>query len=63
MFTDETKYDGINGNFDFKLNVFFNICSRCDIPLEAYAKALPNMLSGIALNQYFVANLANQSFD
>jgi len=50
MFTDETKYDGINGNFDFKLSVFFNICSRCDIPLEAYAKALLNMLSGIALN-------------
>ncbi len=50
MFTDETKYDRINSNFDFKLSVFFNICSRCDILLEVYAKALLNMLSEIALN-------------
>jgi hypothetical protein len=63
MFTDELKYDGTNGSFDYKLAIFYNICNRCDIPPEAYSKALPNMFSGLALNLYFTSNFANFSFE
>ena len=63
MFTDELKYNGTNGSFDYKLAIFYNICNRCDIPPEAHGKALPNMLSGLALNLYFTGNFANFTFE
>ena len=62
MYTEELKYNGINGSFDYKLTIFYNICNRLDVPQEAYNKALLIMLIGLALNQYFNGGLSNLSF-
>ncbi|SLM34774.1 hypothetical protein LPUS_03717 [Lasallia pustulata] len=60
MYTEESKYSGENDNFDFKLTVFHDICSRADIPEEAKAKAFPTMLRGLALDYYY-SNIANST--
>ena len=53
MYTEESKYSGENDNFDFKLTVFHDICSRADVPEEAKARAFPTMLHGLALDYYY----------
>ena len=58
LYTDDQKYSGISGNFNFKLTIFYNICNRADIPLNAYLKALPFILIGLALNHYYNSKLA-----
>jgi hypothetical protein len=63
LHTKELKYTGISGNFDYMLTVFKSICQRCDVPPKAYVKAMPNMLSGLALNHYFNATLNTMPFD
>src|SRR6266705_6567910 len=62
MYTEELKYNGINGSFNYKLTIFYNICSRSNVLQKAYNKALPIMLIGLALNQYFNGRLSNLSF-
>jgi hypothetical protein len=53
MYTDESKYSGENDNFDYKLVIFHDICSRVDIPDSIKAKAYPTMLRGLALDHYY----------
>ena len=60
MYTEESKYSGENNNFDFKLTVFHNICSRANVPEEAKAKAFPIMLHGLTLDYYYL-NIANST--
>ena len=62
MYTKELKYNGINGSFNYKLTIFYNIYNQSNIPQEAYSKALPIMLTGLALNQYFNGRLSNLLF-
>ena len=50
MYIEELKYNGINGSFDYKLIIFYNICNRLDVSQEVYNKALLIMLIGLALN-------------
>ena len=50
IYTEELKYNGINGSFNYKLTIFYNICNWLDVPQEAYNKALLIMLTGLALN-------------
>src|SRR5436190_20611116 len=59
MYTEDTKYGSEGDNFDLKLIIFYNICNRVDLPLEAYLKAFPTMLKGSALS-YFYTNLIQQ---
>ena len=61
MYTEESKYSGENGNFDFKLTVFHDLCSRADVPQEARARAFSTMLRGLALDYYYSNIAANQS--
>ena len=63
MLKEDMKYDGINGTFDYKLQIFYSICERADVLPEAYGRAFPNMLTGLAWNQYFNAGLKDQTFE
>jgi hypothetical protein len=63
LYTDDQKYSGISGNFNFKLTIFYNIYERVDVPERAYPKALPLMLQGLALNYYYNAKLAIFTFE
>ena len=58
MYTEDNKYSKEDNNFDFKLTIFHNLCSRANIPQEAKVKAYPTMLRGLALNYYYT-NLKN----
>ena len=62
MYIEELKYNSINGSFNYKLIIFYSICNRFNIPQEAYNKALPIILTGLALNQYFNGGLGNLLF-
>jgi CO dehydrogenase/acetyl-CoA synthase epsilon subunit len=58
LYTDDQKYSGISGNFNFKLTIFYNICKRADVLKRVYPKAFLLMLQGLALNYYYNAKLA-----
>ena len=55
---EDNKYSREDDNFDFKLIIFYNLCSKADIPQKAKAKAYPTMLCGLALDYYYI-NLKN----
>jgi hypothetical protein len=40
LYTDNQKYSGISGNFNFKLIIFYNIYKRADVPKRVYLKTL-----------------------
>jgi hypothetical protein len=58
LYTDDQKYSGISGNFNFKLTIFYNIYERADILKRVYPKALSLMLQGLALDYYYNTKLA-----
>jgi hypothetical protein len=58
MYNDESKYTGPNDNFDYKLDIFHDLCSRASVPETAKAKAYPTMLTSLALDHYYT-NLCN----
>ena len=62
MYTEELKYTGNGDSLDHKLVIFYDICSRADVPEEAYMKAFPTMLKGLALDFYYT-NLATMNWD
>jgi hypothetical protein len=68
MYTDESKYSGENDNFDYKLVIFNDMCSRVDIPDAIKARAYPTMLRSLALDHYYTTikgaiQTYNLSFD
>ena len=58
LYIDDQKHSNISRNFNFKLIIFYNICNRVDILPDAYLKALPLILIGLALNYYYNGKLA-----
>ena len=62
MYTEELKYNSINGSFNYKLTIFYNIYNQLNIPQEVYNKALLIILIGLALNQYFNGGFGNFLF-
>jgi hypothetical protein len=58
LYTDENKYSGENDNFDYKFNVFIDLCGRAGVSRQAIDKAFPTMLKGLALD-YFYSNCKN----
>ncbi|KAI1004023.1 hypothetical protein K3495_g4187 [Podosphaera aphanis] len=62
FYTEEQKYCGTGEGLDHKLKIFYNICDRVDVPEEAYEKAFPTMLKGLALDFYYMNELSNLSF-
>ena len=61
-YIEEQKYDGHNDSFDFKLNIFHDICDRSGLPTIGYAKAFPTMLKGLALTHYYNSGLRTYAF-
>ena len=53
MYIEEQKYGGLNESLDFKLTIFYDIYNRTDMPPEAYLKAFPIILKGIALEHFY----------
>ena len=62
MYIEEQKYGGLNESLDFKLTIFYDIYNRIDVPPEAYLKAFPTMLKGMAL-EHFYNTKAAQIYD
>jgi hypothetical protein len=60
-YTDDIKYGSEGDNFGLKLMIFYDICDRVGVPKEAYRKALPVMLKGLALDYYY-SDLINSTF-
>ena len=58
MYIEDNKYSREDDNFNFKLTIFYNFCSRANIPQEAKVKAYPIILCSLALNYYYT-NLKN----
>ncbi|CCU78440.1 hypothetical protein BGHDH14_bghG004010000003001 [Blumeria hordei DH14] len=53
MCDPDLKYLGDNDSFDFKLNIFFELCDKADIPEPLYGKTYLTMLSGPTLTHYY----------
>lgn len=62
IYTDDQRYDGINDSFDFKLNIFYDICRRSGLTPEGYMSAFPTMLKGLAQEHYYSSSLSNRPF-
>lgn len=65
MYDPDLKYHGDNDSFDFKLNIFFGLCNKADIPEPLYGKAYSTILSGPALTHYYsvTSNCTRVDFD
>jgi hypothetical protein len=63
IYTDEQKYDGTNGSFDYKLTIFLDICQRVDLPQEALMRAFPTMLKGLAQDHFYNNKLLQRTYD
>jgi len=61
QYENDHKYDG-SGSLDAKLDIFFDICKRNDVPAELHMKAFPIMLKGLALDQYYNSELSQYTF-
>ncbi len=59
LYTDEQKYSGDNDTFDYKFNIFLDLCERTDVPPDIHIKAFPTMLKGAALNYYYTSCKSN----
>jgi hypothetical protein len=57
QYENDYKYDG-SGSLNIKLDIFFDICKRNDVPTELYMRAFPIMLKGLALDQYYSSELS-----
>ena len=63
MYEDvKEKYSGVNDSFEYKIGIFKDYCNRADVPIEAYQKAFPSMLTGQAKDQYYTSG-ASQAVD
>jgi hypothetical protein len=62
IYTEEQKYDGTNGSFDYKLTIFLDICNRVELLEEGYLRAFPIMLKGLALDHFYNAKLSQRTY-
>jgi hypothetical protein len=58
IYNNKSKYTGLNNNFDYKLDIFHNLCSQASVLKTAKAKAYLTILTSLALNHYYT-NLCN----
>jgi hypothetical protein len=62
IYTEEQKYDGVNGSFDLKLAIFLDICQRVDLPASCLLRAFPTMLKGLALDHFYNNQLSRLTY-
>jgi hypothetical protein len=53
LYTEEKKYSGDGNSFDYKYNIFIDLCKKAELPINAYFKAFFIMLKGAALKHYY----------
>jgi hypothetical protein len=53
LYTKEKKYGRDGDSFDYKYNVFIDLCEKAELPIDAYFKAFSIMLKGAALKHYY----------
>jgi hypothetical protein len=53
LYTEEKKYDGNSDSFDYKYNVFIDLCEKAELLIDAYFKAFFIMLKEAALKHYY----------
>src|SRR5450432_2959538 len=63
IYTEEQKYDGVNGSFDLKLAIFLDICQRVDLPANYLLRAFPTMLKGLALDHFYNNQLSSLTYE
>ena len=63
IYTEEQKYNGINGSFDLKLAIFLDICQRVDLPASCLLRAFPTMLKGLALDHFYNNQLSGLTYE
>lgn len=64
MYSEDQKFGG-GGEYeslDYKLQIFYGLCRRVQLPEIYYNNALPAMLKGMALDHYNDNNLYTRSF-
>ena len=65
MYTEEQKYSGSgeDENLDHKLTIFYDLCSRVDLPQELYVKAFPTILKGLAQDHFYNNQLSQRTVE
>lgn len=63
MYSTEQKYTGTDDPFDYKLEIFKDICARAGLPEEGYMLAFATMMKGTAESYYFSAKLREKIFE
>ena len=53
LYTDKQKYGGSADSFDFKLTIFYDLCTKAGIPQTMYPDAFSTMLKDDALDYYY----------
>jgi hypothetical protein len=61
--SESMKYDGSNGSFDAKYEAFLGLCQRVNLPEHALLRALPALLTGLALNHWNRNKLGNGTLE
>ncbi|TQS33459.1 hypothetical protein Golomagni_06196 [Golovinomyces magnicellulatus] len=59
MYDEKLKYGGSQDSFDFKLTIFYDLCTKAGINSDAYSSSFSTMLRDDALD-YFYDSINNQ---
>ncbi len=63
IYKNDEKFKSINDNFNFKLRIFFNKCTRVELSSHAYRKEASFMLAKRALFHFYDNQYENITFD
>jgi hypothetical protein len=53
LYTKEKKYDRDGNSFNYKYNIFINLCKKAKLLIDAHFKAFFIMLKRAALKHYY----------
>jgi hypothetical protein len=53
LYTKKKKYDRDGDSFDYKYNIFIDLCKKAKLLINAYFKAFFIILKGAALKHYY----------
>jgi hypothetical protein len=54
LYTEEKKYGGDGNSFDYKYNIFIDLCEKAELLIDAYFKAFFIMLKRAVLKHYYI---------
>src|SRR6266536_4543583 len=53
LYSNNSKYSNKDDNLDYKLMIFYDLCQKASVPLQAFDQAYSTMLRGLALDHYY----------